>query len=58
MSAVLGNIIVIAVLILAVSGACIYLYKEKKKGRRCIGCSYANTCPHKDSGTCSKDDAI
>lgn len=24
-----------------------YIYKEKKKGTKCIGCPYADSCPSK-----------
>ncbi len=27
-----------------VGGACVYIYKEKKKGTRCIGCPMAGDC--------------
>ena len=34
-----------------------YIYKEKKKGTKCIGCPYADSCPSKvcggGSGGCS-----
>ena len=54
MSALIANIIVIAILILIVSGACYYIYKEKKKGNHCIGCPYADSCPkHKSGGGCN-----
>lgn len=32
------NIIIIAILIVLVCGASFYIWKEKKKGKRCIGC--------------------
>ncbi len=52
MESLIADILVITVLVLAVTGACIYLYKENKKGRSCMGCSMAGTCPHKDTGKC------
>lgn len=41
------NYIVIAVLILIISGASYYVYSEKKKGAKCVGCPYS-----KDPGGC------
>ncbi len=38
------NIIAVAVIVLMVVGAVIYIYKEKKKGRKCIGCPMAGSC--------------
>lgn len=32
------NIIIIAILVAAVGSACFYIWKEKKKGRACMGC--------------------
>ena len=40
------NIIVIAILLLVVGSACFYIWKEKKSGKRCIGCSSST------SGSC------
>ncbi|MBQ6895696.1 MAG: FeoB-associated Cys-rich membrane protein [Oscillospiraceae bacterium] len=38
------DIIVIAVIIAIVGGASVYIYRQKKKGARCIGCSHAGSC--------------
>lgn len=32
------NFIIIAILIIVVGAAVFYIWKEKKKGRKCIGC--------------------
>ena len=48
MNSLVANIIVAAILIVLVSAACIYIYKEKKKGSRCIGCPMAGKCQKKD----------
>lgn len=37
------NVIVLAVLLLIVGSACRYIYKEKKSGRKCIGCPAAGS---------------
>ena len=50
MGSVLANIIIIVILLAAVSGACVYIYKEKKKGRHCIGCPSAASCPRRNMG--------
>ncbi|MBR5437495.1 MAG: FeoB-associated Cys-rich membrane protein [Clostridia bacterium] len=43
------DIIIIAVVLLIVSLSALYVYREKKKGRKCIGCPYSGTC----SGGCN-----
>ena len=45
----MDNIIVISVIALIVGLAAGYIYKEKKKGVKCIGCPDSKTC----SGNCS-----
>lgn len=50
MGALTANIIIIIALILMLSGACAYIYKEKKKGSHCIGCPMAGSCPRKATG--------
>ena len=49
MTSMIANIITSLILIAAVTGAVVYLYKQKKKGRSCIGCPNAETCLKKDS---------
>ena len=46
----MGNIVVTAILILIIVGACSYIYREKKKGNHCIGCSFAGSCPKRETG--------
>lgn len=38
------NLIVIGILLILVGIAVIYIWKEKKKGTRCIGCPSAGCC--------------
>ena len=45
MADVIVGVILLAVVIAAVR----YIYKEKKSGKKCIGCSAAGSC----SGSCS-----
>ncbi|MBO5715268.1 MAG: FeoB-associated Cys-rich membrane protein [Clostridia bacterium] len=42
------DIIVIVVLVLIAAGISFYLYREKKKGNKCVGCPYGKSC----SGSC------
>lgn len=37
------NIIVAMIVIIAVGAACRYIYKEKKNGKKCIGCPYSGS---------------
>ncbi|MCR5283557.1 MAG: FeoB-associated Cys-rich membrane protein [Lachnospiraceae bacterium] len=52
MNAVLADMIIVLILIAALFAACRYIYKEKKKGRHCIGCPMAGSCPR--HGACQK----
>jgi hypothetical protein len=55
MSAILANIIATAVVVLIVGAAIYYIYKEKKKGTKCIGCPMAGNCAkHKNGMGCGK----
>ena len=37
------NIIIIAILVAVVGTASFYIWKEKKKGNKCIGCPYSGS---------------
>lgn len=39
----IGNIVVIILLIVAVGAACRFIWKSKKNGNKCIGCSASGT---------------
>ena len=41
------NLILIAVLLLIVGGAGLYIYKSKKRGDACVGCPHAKSCGSK-----------
>ena len=43
------NIIVLVTVGLIVGAAAGYIWKEKKKGVKCVGCPYSSTC----GGNCS-----
>lgn len=49
------NIIIIGVLAAIIGGAAAYIRKEKKKGRKCIGCPSGSSCSKwgNCSGNCS-----
>ena len=49
------DIFLLVIIALAVGGAAYYVYKEKKDGRKCIGCPYSSSCGKGGScgGTCS-----
>ncbi len=48
MGSVIANTVTALILIAVVAAACVYIYKEKKKGRHCIGCPYSAACPKKN----------
>ena len=41
-------VVIAAILFFAVR----YIYKEKKKGKACIGCPYADSCPRHNKNNC------
>lgn len=42
--------VVIAIIVLAIGGAVFYVIREKKKGKKCIGCPYSCSCQNKSCG--------
>lgn len=46
------NLTALAVIAAAVAAAVRYIYKEKKRGARCVGCPYSGTC----GGSCGCND--
>ena len=38
------NLIIVAVVLIVLGGVVFYIVREKKKGSKCIGCPYANSC--------------
>lgn len=38
------NILIIAVVVLVIGCATAYIVRAKKKGVKCVGCPYAETC--------------
>ncbi|MBP3701388.1 MAG: FeoB-associated Cys-rich membrane protein [Lachnospiraceae bacterium] len=54
----MADFITVAVILLIVGAAVLYIVKEKKKGVKCIGCPSAATCAHANAnggcgGSCS-----
>ena len=45
MGAFLSDLIIVIIVAGLVTAASLYIYKEKKKGRHCIGCPMAGKCP-------------
>lgn len=45
------DIIVLWVVSFCVGSACYYIYKNRKKGIKCIGCPYAKSCSGGCGGT-------
>ncbi|MDO5154724.1 MAG: FeoB-associated Cys-rich membrane protein [Eubacteriales bacterium] len=50
----MANVIIIVILIILIGSACYYIWKNKKKGIKCIGCPYANSC----GGGCGGNSSI
>ena len=45
------DFIIIAVIALAVGAAAFYVWRAKKRGQKCIGCPYCDSCGSK-KGSC------
>ncbi len=48
----MDNIVIIALVVLIVTLAGIYVYREKKKGKKCIGCPAGGKCTSGDCQSC------
>lgn len=46
------NIIIIAILVVIVGLAALYIYKAKKSGKKCIGCPDSGNCGSNKDGGC------
>ena len=52
------DLIAVAVIVLIIALASLYIYKAKKRGQKCIGCPYANSCgAGNDKCSCGSDNA-
>ena len=48
------DILIIAILVIILGSAAYYIYREKKRGKKCVGCPYSGCCNHsKTSSACS-----
>ncbi len=47
----MADLVVLMLLAVFAGAAVISLLKEKKKGTKCLGCSFASTCQKKSSGS-------
>lgn len=53
-NSIVTNIIVIAVIVLIIGGAVLYIVKAKLNGQKCIGCPHSKTCKSgKNNEQCS-----
>ena len=43
----MADLIVVAIVMLIVGAAVLYIRKEKKRGVRCVGCPAGGTCAHR-----------
>ena len=58
MGAALANTIIILILAVLLTASSLYIYKEKKKGRHCIGCPMAANCPRHNACACKSGKTI
>lgn len=54
----MGDFIIVGILILLVGAAVFYLWKEKKKGNRCVGCPSAGCCSKKNCGSTENEKVL
>ena len=48
------NIVVAVLLVAIVCGVSWYLIRAKRRGKKCVGCPYAEGCGSKRNGPCSQ----
>ena len=51
----MADLIVVLILLALCGLAVFYIYKQKKKGAKCIGCPYANKCKNNNCSSIKKD---
>ncbi len=50
------TVFTVALIVLIIGGAVFYILREKKKGKKCIGCPYSASCAFKKNGcTCTSN---
>ena len=50
---IMEDFIIIAVVLIIISLAVLYIVKEKKRGVKCIGCPSAGECARRNGGACA-----
>ena len=53
----MGNLIVVGIILVLIVEAVLYIWKEKKKGTRCIGCPSAGCCSKKGCDNAKHDNS-
>ncbi len=48
------DIIIVGILAVILTAIALYLYKAKQKGKKCIGCPYADCCSAQNKCGCEK----
>lgn len=51
----LENIIIIVSVVVIIGLAALYIYKAKRKGKKCIGCPYSCSCSSTDKKICNSN---
>ena len=49
---------IIAVIVLILGAAGLYVYKAKKSGKKCIGCPHGGNCSANGCNACSCNDKV
>ena len=49
----MADIIILGIIVITITVAIAYIIKEKRNGRKCIGCPYSDSCASKNRG-CKK----
>ncbi len=53
----MGNLIVVGIILVLIVAAVLYIWKQKKKGTRCIGCPLAGCCSKKECDNAKHDNS-
>ena len=40
----MADVVVVAIVVILIFGAALYIYRAKKNGQKCIGCPYSKEC--------------
>ncbi len=50
-----ADFVPIILIVLCLGAVIFYLMRQRKKGRKCIGCPYCDSCPSAKNGGCSRE---